>query len=68
MKGVTRTFLEISRFSRAETTARKCTKKCAARAKIVFLLIRPIIVVFTVLVVFTVSLALHDFIFSWSKL
>ena len=38
--------------TKADTTAKKCTiKKCAARAKLLFL---------TVLVVFTVSLALHD--------
>ena len=38
-------------------------KKCAARAKLFFLLIRSIVVVFTVLVAFNVSLVLLDFIF-----
>ena len=38
--------------TKVDTTAKKCTiKKCAARAKLLFL---------TVLVDFTVSLALHD--------
>ena len=35
IKRVTRKFQEISRFSRAEK-GQKCTKKCAARAKLVF--------------------------------
>ena len=46
IKRVTKTFLEVSRCSREKTTAKKCTKKGAARAKLL-LLIRPI-VVFTV--------------------
>ena len=36
-----RKFPEVSRSSRAKTTAKKCTKKRATRAKLVFLLIRP---------------------------
>ena len=48
------------------TTAKKCTKKCAARARLLFLLIRPIVVFspFSVLV----ALALHDFIFCLNEL
>ena len=33
-------------FTSCKTTARKCTKKCAARTKLFFLLIRSIVVVF----------------------
>ena len=41
IKRVTRKFQEISRFSRA-VKGQKCTKKCAARAKLCFFwLIRP---------------------------
>ena len=40
-KQALRKFPEVSRSSRAKTTAKKCTKKRAARAKLVFLLIRP---------------------------
>ena len=42
----------MATLTKGDTKAKKCTiKKCAARAKLLFL---------TVLVVFTVSLALHD--------
>ena len=44
IKRVTKKFLEVSRCSRAKTTAKKCTKKCAASAKLLFLQIRPIVV------------------------
>ena len=44
-------------------------KKCAARAKLgFFLLIRSIFVVFTLLVAFSLSLVLLDFIFSLRNL
>ena len=69
IKRVTRKFLEISRCARQRQ--RNGPKKCAPLVKFCFLLIRPIFVVvllFFVLFVFTVSLALHDFIFCLSKL
>ena len=40
IKRVTKNFLEVSRCSRAKQRQKKCTKKCAARAKLL-LLIRP---------------------------
>ena len=44
-KRVTKTFLEVSRCSRAkQRPKKKCTKKCATRAKLLFLLIRPTVV------------------------
>ena len=53
-----------------KTTAKRSTKKvcCTCKFFILFLLSRPIVVVFTVLVVLAVSLALYDFIFCLSKL
>ena len=44
MKRVTKTFLELSRCSRAKQRQRNVQKKCAARAELLFLTIRPIIV------------------------
>ena len=54
IKRVTRKFLEISSCSRTKQRQRNATKKCAARAKLLFLLIRPIVFFFcfTVLVAF----------------
>ena len=51
-KSVTKKSLEVSRCIRAKQRQRNVQKKCAARAKVAFLLIRPIVVVFffTVLV------------------
>ena len=44
-KLVTKTFLQVSRYSRAKQRQRNIQKKCAARAnKVAFLLIRPIFV------------------------
>ena len=46
IKLVTKKFLDVSRCSRAKQRQRlklKCTEKCAARAKLLFLLIRLII-------------------------
>ena len=43
IKRVTKTFLEVSRCSRAKERQRNVQKKCAARAKLL-LLIRPIVV------------------------
>ena len=39
----TKKFLEVSRCSRAKQRQRNVQKKCAARAKLLFLLIRPIV-------------------------
>ena len=44
IKRVTKKFLEVSRCSRAKQRQRNVQKKCAARAKLLFLLIRPIVV------------------------
>ena len=44
MKRVTKKFLEVSRGSRVKQRQRNVQKKCAARAKLVFLLITPIVV------------------------
>ena len=43
-KSLTRKFLEVSRCSRAKQRQRNVQKKFAARAKLLFLLIRPIVV------------------------
>ena len=43
-KRVTKKFLEVSRCSRAKQRQRNVQKKCAARAKLLFLLITPIVV------------------------
>ena len=43
-KRVSKKFLEVSRCSRAKQQRRNVQKKCAARAKLLFLLIRPIVV------------------------
>ena len=59
-----------------KTAAKKCTKKCATSEKFFFLLIRPIFCFCFVLLFFLVFiavavavwLALHDFIFCFSKL
>ena len=70
IKRVSRKLLEVSRCSRANQR-QKNVQKSVLYVQSCFLLIRPIFVfvfVFTVLVVFTVSLALHDFIFCSRKL
>ena len=68
VKRVTKTFLEVSRCSRAKQRQRNVQKKYAARAKLL-LLIRPIIV-FHRFPAFGClrRLALHDFIFCLNKL
>ena len=43
IKRETKKFLEVSRCSRAKQRQRNVQKKCAARAKLHFLLIRPIL-------------------------
>ena len=44
IKHVTKKFLEVSRCSRGKQRQRNVPKKCAARAKLLFWLIRPIVV------------------------
>ena len=44
IKRITKKFLEVSRCSRAKPRQRNAQKKCAARAKLFFLLIRPTVV------------------------
>ena len=68
IKRVTRKFLEVSRNSRAKQQQRNVQKNCAARAKLLFLLIRPIVVVFFYCSNCLRRLALYDFIFCLSKL
>ena len=46
IKRVTKKFLEVSRCSRAKQRQRNVQKKCATRAKLLFLLIRPVVVFF----------------------
>ena len=58
-KSVTKKFLEVSRCIRAKQRQRNVQKKCAARAKVAFLLIRPPL---------PPSLSIHDFIFCLNKL
>ena len=58
-----KTFLEVSRCSGAKNVQ----KECAARAKLLFLLISPI-VVFHRSPALPSRLALHDFIFGLNKL
>ena len=43
-KRVTKKFLEVSRCSRAKQWQRNEQKKCAAGAKLLFFLIRPVVV------------------------
>ena len=43
IKRVTKKFLEVSRCSRAKQRQRNVQKKCAASAKLPFLVIRPIV-------------------------
>ena len=71
IKRVTRKFLEVSRNSRAKQRQRNVQKKCAARVKLLFLLIRPIVVVVFFFLYCSRCLrrlALYDFIFCLSKL
>ena len=63
IKRVTKTFLEVSRCGGVKQWQRMY-KKCAARAKFLFLLIRPI-VVFHRSLALPSRLALHDFILIW---
>ena len=70
IKLVTKKFLEVSRCSCAKRRQRNVQKKkseSAARAKLLFLLIGPLLF-FTVLQRCLRRLALHDFIFCLKKL
>ena len=66
IKRVTRKILEVLRSGRAKQRQRNVQRKCAACAKLFFLLIRPIFVFSP----FSLPspLALHDFTFCLSKL
>ena len=66
IKHVTRKLLEVSRCRRAKQRQRNVQKKCAAREKLFFLLIRPIFF-FAVFVAVAAWLALYDFILWYSK-
>ena len=66
IKRLTKKFLEASRCSRAKQRQRNVKKKCAAPAKLPFLLIRPI-VVFYRSPALPLRLALHDFMFCLNK-
>ena len=65
-KTCTRRFLEISRCSRAKQRQRNVQKKCVARAKLFFLLIRP--TDFWGCFCCRRGLVLHDFISCLSRL
>ena len=67
IKRVTRKFLEVSRCSRAKQRQRNVQKKCAARAKLFFCLLDLFLSFFAVFVAVAAWLALHDFIFCFSK-
>ena len=77
-RNVTRTFLEVSRCRHAKQQQRNVQKKCAARAKFFFLFLANetyyflfCFVFFFVFAVFdavAALLALHNFIFCFSKL
>ena len=54
-KSVTKKFLEVSSCIRAKQRQRNVQKKCAARAKVALLLIRPIVVVFFIVLVASVA-------------
>ena len=60
IKRVTRKFLEVSRCRRAKQRQRNVQKKCASRAKLFCLLIRPIVFFFAVFIAVAAWLALHD--------
>ena len=66
-KSVTKKSLEVSRCIRAKQRPRNVQEKCAARAKVAFLLIRPIVVFFSPFSL-PPSLSIHDFIFCLNKL
>ena len=66
-RSVTKKFLEVSSCIRAKQRQRNVQKKCAARAKVALLLIRPIVVFFSSFSL-PPSLSIHDFIFCLNKL
>ena len=59
--------LRCSRAKQRQGNVQK-TKKCAAREKLFICLLDLLLLFFTVLVVFTLSMVLPDFIFSLGKL
>ena len=68
IKRVSRKFLEVSCCSRAKQQQRHVQKSVLHTQSYFFCYLDLLLLFFTVLVVFTVSLALHDFIFCLSKL
>ena len=67
IKRVTRKFLEVSRCRLARPRQKDVQKKCAARAKLFFCLLDLFLSFFAVFVAVAAWLALHDFIFCFSK-
>ena len=68
IKHVTRKFLEVSCCSRAKQQQRHVQKRVLHMQSYFFCYLNLLLLFFTVHVVFTVPLALHDFIFCLSKL
>ena len=66
IKRLAKKFLEASRCSREKQRQRNVQKKCAAPAKLLFLLIRPVIIFYRSLALPS-RLALHDFIFCLNR-
>ena len=66
IKRATRKFREVSRCGRAKQRQRNIQKKVCCKCKVVFLLIRPTVVVSPVML--PSPLLQHDFIFCLSKL
>ena len=67
IKRVTRKFLEVSGCRLARPRQKDVQKKCAARAKLFFCLLDLFLSFFAVFVAVAAWLALHDFIFCFSK-
>ena len=68
IKRVSRKFPEVPRCSRTKRWQRNVQKRCAARAKLLFCQLGPILVFFFYRFRCHRHLALHDFIFCLSKL
>ena len=68
IKRVTRKFLEVSRCRRAKQRQRNVQKSVLHVQSFFFWLIRPIVFFFAVFVAVAAWLALHDFVFCFSKL
>ena len=67
IKRIIKKLLKVSRCSRAKQRQRSVQEECAARAKLLFLLIRPVVVC-PILRRCLRSLTLHDLIFCLTKL